>query len=374
MVSLKKLGLIVNPIAGMGGKVGLKGTDGLAILEKAISLGSQPETPKRAIEALEQLSSIKKNFELLTYPNEMGERVAKKCGFKPKVIGKITEGKTTAVDTQKAAKDMLDQKVDLLLFAGGDGTARDIYNTVKDKVVVLGIPSGVKMQSAVYASNPSRAGDLAALYLQDRVINVKEAEVMDIDDEAFREGCVSAKLYGYLKIPYEKMYIQCCKTSSSVNEQFAQVAIAQEIIENMDDDYYYIIGPGTTTRAIKERLKLDYTLLGVDLIYKKNLVEKDLSEKKILEYIEGKQAKIIVTPIGGQGYIFGRGNQQISSEVIRSVGKDNIIIIATNQKINSLDGRPLLVDSGDKEVNQLLSGYFRVTTGYREQVVYRVAF
>jgi len=364
----------VNPIAGMGGKVGLKGTDGQAILEKAISLGSNPETPKRVIEALERLSSIKTKFDMITYPSEMGERVAIKSGFKPKVLGVITDGKTTAEDTQQAAKEMLDHKVDLILFAGGDGTARDIYIAVKDKITVLGIPSGVKMQSGVFASNPLRAGDLATLYLQEKVTDVKEAEVMDINEEAFREGFVSAKLYGYLKIPFEKRYVQCCKTGSSVNEQFAQVAIAQEIIENMDDDYYYIIGPGTTTRAIKERLILDYTLLGVDLVFKKKLVEKDLNEKKILEYIKGKQAKIIITPIGGQGYIFGRGNQQISSEVIRLVGKENIIIIATNQKINSLNSRPLLVDTGDKEINKLLSGYFRITSGYHEQVVYKVAF
>ncbi|MHA1213422.1 MAG: ATP-NAD kinase family protein, partial [Candidatus Heimdallarchaeota archaeon] len=220
----------------------------------------------------------------------------------------------------------------------------------------------------------TRAGDLAALYLQDRVGSVKEVEVMDIDEKAFREGYVSAKLYGYLKIPYEKLFVQCCKMGSTVNEQFAQIAIAQDIIETMDDDYYYIIGPGTTTRAIKERLKLEYTLLGVDLIHKKNLIEQDLNEKEILEYITGKQAKIIVTPIGGQGYIFGRGNQQISAEVIHSVGKKNIIIIATNHKINSLNGRPLLVDTGNQEINQLLIGYSRVTTGYREQVMYKIAF
>jgi len=366
--------LIVNPVAGMGGKVGLKGTDGLEILEKAISLGSLPITPKRTKEALTRLTAIKTQFELITYPDEMGEQIAIDCGFKPKVLGLTTPGKTTAVDTQNAAKEMLQQKVDLILFAGGDGTARDIYNVVKDKVVVLGIPSGVKMQSAVYASSPVRAGDLAALYLQDKVSNVKEVEIMDIDEEAFRKGFVSAQLYGYLRIPYERAYVQCCKTGSTQNERFAQVAIAQEIIENMGDDHYYIVGPGTTTRAIKERLKVEYTLLGVDLIFKKKLIEKDLSEKKILKYIKEKPAKIIITPIGGQGYIFGRGNQQISAEVIRLVGKENIIIIATNQKINSLDSRPLLVDTGDNEVNQLLIGYSRVTTGYREQIIYKVNY
>ncbi len=366
--------MIVNPVAGMGGKVGLKGTDGQEILEKAISLGSEPITPIRTKEALTRLIAIKSQFELVTYPDMMGEQIAIECGFKPKVLGLITPGKTTAEDTQNAAKEMLQQKVDLILFAGGDGTARDIYNIVGDKVVVLGIPSGVKMQSAVYASNPSRAGDLASLYLQDKVSDVKEVEVMDIDEEAFRKGFVSAQLYGYLRIPYESSYVQCCKTGSTQNELFAQVAIAQDIIENMNDDFYYLIGPGTTTRAIKERLKIEYTLLGVDLVFKKKLVDKDLNEKKILKYIKDKSAKIIITPIGGQGYIFGRGNQQISSDVIRLVGKENIIIIATNQKINSLDGRPLLVDTGDKEVNQLLTGYSRVTTGYREQVVYRVNY
>lgn len=364
----------MNPIAGMGGKVGLKGTDGQEILEKAISLGSKPITPKRTKDALGRLVAIKSEFELVTYPDEMGETIAIECGFKPKVLGIITPGKTTAEDTQNAAKEMLQEKVDLILFVGGDGTARDIYNVVKDKVVVLGIPSGVKMQSAVFAKSPIGAGDLTRQFLQDIVTIVQEAEVMDIDEEAFREGFVSAQLYGYLRIPYARAYVQCCKTGSTMNEQFAQVTIAQDIIENMSNDYYYLIGPGTTTKAIKERLKIEYTLLGVDLIYKKKLVEKDLNERKILEYIKEKQSKIIITPIGGQGYIFGRGNQQLSSEVIRLVGKENIIIIATNQKINSLEGRPLLVDTGDEEVNKLLTGYSRVTTGYREQVVYKVDY
>ncbi len=357
----------------MGGRVGLKGTDGLTILEEAKRMGAKPESPKRAVEALKRITSLRNEIELITYPNEMGQDVALSCGFKPKVIGSIKKGKTSGDDTQNASEDLLKLKVDLLLFAGGDGTARDIYNVVKDKIVVLGIPTGVKMHSAVYACNPIRAGDLATLFLRQDVKNVKEAEVMDIDEESFRLGLVSAKLYGFLKIPFERAHVQQMKAGSITNEKYSQEAIAEDIIENLNDKYFYIIGPGTTTRPIMEKLNLDYSLLGVDLIHKGKLIGKDLSEKELSERINRKQVKIIVTPIGGQGYLFGRGNQQISPEIIRQIGKENLLVIATREKINSLNGRPLLVDTGNNEVNQLLSGYIRVTTGYREKAVYKVA-
>ncbi len=195
---------------------------------------------------------------------------------------------------------------------------------------------------------------------------------MDIDEEAYRAGAISAELYGYLKIPFEREYIRGGKTGSSINEKYAQEAIAQDIIDNMEEDWFYIIGPGTTTRPIMEKLKLDYTLLGIDLIHNKKLIEKDLNEKKLIKYIRGKETKLVVTPIGGQGFLFGRGNQQLSSEVIREVGADNIIVIATKQKINSLSGQPFIVDSGDRDLDKSLSGHIVVTTGYKEKVVYRV--
>lgn len=354
--------------------MGLKGTDGLEILKKAKRLGAKPVAHERAKKALKELECLKDRIEIITCSNKMGEEVARQCGFSLRVMKTGKAPLTTASDTKKAAKEMLSLKVDLLFFAGGDGTARDIYDAIGDSLVVLGIPSGVKIHSAVYACNPVAAGELAALYFQGKATEVGEAEVMDIDEEKFRRQILSAKLYGYLRIPFRKRYLQRIKTGSSANEKYSQEAIAFEITENLSDEFRYIIGPGTTTRAIMEKLELDNSLLGIDLFYKKKLIGKDLNERKLMEKIKGKKTILIIAPIGGQGYILGRGNQQLSPEVIRCVGKDNIFIVATKKKINSLYGQPLLVDTGDEETDKELSGYYRIITGYRESIIYKVSY
>lgn len=370
---MKKLGLIINPIAGMGGRVGLKGTDGSDILERARNLGAEPQSEERARIALKGLASFREMIELMTCRNKMGEWVAEDCSFTPEVIDVGAGEKTTAADTQKAARMMRDSGLDLLLFAGGDGTARDVYKAVGGSMVVLGIPAGVKIHSAAFASNPMLAGELAALYLQGKTKRIQEVEVMDIDEEDFRKGILSAKLHGYLRVPFRRDYVQSRKTGSQPDEKYFQEAIASEVVENMEDEFFYIIGPGTTTRAIMDKLGLDNSLLGVDLVHRKKLSGKDLNESELLKRVRGQKTKLIITPIGGQGYLLGRGNQQISPDVILNSGKDNIIIIATAQKIHSLQGRPLLVDTGDKATDQLLSGYFKVITGYRESIIYKVA-
>jgi predicted polyphosphate/ATP-dependent NAD kinase len=377
----KKLGLIVNPIAGIGGRVGLKGSDGAEIQRRALAQGAVPRSLNRAIQALERLRSVG-GLEVLTYPGEMGEDAARACGFAPTIIGSITPGGTTREDTLSAAREMLELGVDLLLFAGGDGTARDIYNAIGERMVVLGVPAGVKIHSAVYGTNPISAGDLAASYLEGRTSALREAEVMDVDEEAFRQGFVSAKLYGYLKVPFQRTWLQGRKAPSSPGEQAAMAAIAADVVSGMADGWLYVIGPGTTTRAITVRLGLDKTLVGVDVIRAERregtgeclgeLVAADVNESQLLVLLEGRKAKIVVTPIGGQGYIFGRGNQQISPDVIRIVGKDNVIVVSTSSKIHSLGGRPLRVDTGDRAVDEMLSGYVRVTTGTNEQIVYKV--
>jgi len=370
-----KIGLIVNPIAGMGGRVGLKGTDGQKILQKAKSLGAISLSPKRTSAALEPLSVIKDNLKIITCPGDMGENETISCGFVPDIINGIKSKETTFADTQKAARILQDRGVDLLLFAGGDGTARDIYVAIGTTLPVIGIPTGVKIHSAVFASSPSRAGELSLLYLQKKIHKLREAEVMDIDEQAFRNDIVKARLFGYLKIPYERRCIQCGKLGSSPSEEIIQKAIAEDIIESMDNDFLYLIGPGTTTRAIMQRLGLSYTLLGVDAVYRKEIMGLDLGEGELLKLInKKKKVKLIITPIGGQGYIFGRGNQQLSPQVIRKVKKENIIIIATYNKIVSLKGSPLLVDTGDLSLDKELNGYVQIVTNYHERAVYRVKF
>ena len=372
--AMKKLGLIVNPIAGMGGRVGLKGSDGNEILKRAKELGAQAEAPERAIRTLKSIAFLKDSIEVVTYPYDMGEEEAITCGIAPKVIGHIKRGKTDANDTFKAARKMEQLAVDLLLFAGGDGTARDIYRAIGDKIPALGIPTGVKMHSAVFAISPKYAGEIARDFLEGNSLGIRltEGEVMDIDEAAFRNNQVSARLYGYLKIPFKENRLQCPKSGGCAGEKEALASIATDVVNNMEDDCLYIVGTGTTTRAVMQKLGLPNTLLGVDAVLNYQLVGSDLNESQLLEVIKDKSTKIIVGVIGGQGYIFGRGNQQISAEVIKKVGKEGIIVLATLDKITTLKGAPLLVDTGDKEIDEHLSGYFQVVTGLGERIVLKV--
>ena len=346
----KTFGFLVNPVAGMGGAVGLKGTDGKAILDKAIALGAKPIAAARAETFLLELSPIKNNINLIVGAGDMGETQAEKCGFAFKVFGE-KKHETNSLDTKTIAQEMLKAHVDLLVFCGGDGTSRDILKVVDTKLPVLGVPTGVKMHSAIFAVNPQAAARAAYRFLRGE-LPLREAEIMDVDEQAFREGRLSAELYGYMLSPYEPHLIQANKLASPMteNEMRNQAAIAIYIIENMKPDAIYIVGPGTTTRTISDLLDQKKTLLGVDLFCGKKIIASDVNEKQIGEAISGKHAQIIVTPIGGQGFIFGRGNQQISAKIIRQVGLDNIIVVATASKLRSL--KSLKVDTGDAELDE----------------------
>ena len=360
----KTIGFIVNPIAGMGGAVGLKGTDGKTILNKAISLGAKPIASQRAETFLSELYLAKQSLKLIVGAGCMGENQAEKCGFTCQVIGERKK-ETTSKDTQNIAKEVVKAGVDLLVFCGGDGTTRDILKAVGMKVPVLGVPTGVKMHSALFAVSPQAAAKVAIRYLWDG-LPLREAEVMDVDEQAFREGRLSAELYGYMLSPYEPHLIQGNKLASPMTESEVrnQAAIAIYIIEEMKPDIIYIVGPGTTTRTIGDLLDAKKTLLGVDLFQNKKIIASDVNEKQILDFISGKAAWIIVTPIGGQGFIFGRGNQQISSKVIRQVGLDNIVVAATKSKLDRL--KSLRVDTGDTELdNELKAHEINVVTDYK---------
>lgn len=378
MIEKRNVGLIINPLAGIGGRVGLKGSDGAEIVKKAFSLGAVPEAPAKAAKALERMKGLADQIRILTWPGPMGEAAALEAGFETKVLGALQGAVTTPEDTENAAKELLAAGAQLILFAGGDGTARNVYHVIRDKVPVIGIPAGVKIHSGVYADTPVHAGDAALLYLSGSArVQVKEAEVMDIDEEAFREDRLSARLYGYMLIPNVRNLMQSAKAGSVSSERDTMLSIASDIVSNMERNTCYIIGPGTTTRAVMDTLGIPNTLLGVDAVLNGELIGSDLNEAGLLALLDrmeeqGVPSKIVVTVIGGQGYVFGRGNQQLSHRVIRRVGKENIVIGATESKLIALNGKPLLVDTGDADVNQMLSGYVKVITAMNRKMAYRV--
>jgi predicted polyphosphate/ATP-dependent NAD kinase len=266
---------------------------------------------------------------------------------------------------------MAEHGVDLLVFVGGDGTARDVFDAIRSRMPVVAVPAGVKIFSSVFATSARAAAEMLDAFVEGTEFT--EEEVLDIDEEAFRADRLSSQLYGYLLVPEVRAFLQPGKAASSMSTsaQVSKRETAAFIIEEMDEETLYLLGPGTTVKAIADEMGLPKTLLGVDAVYAGQLVERDVNETGILNLLERyNNRKIIVTPIGGNGFIFGRGSKQFTPKVIRLVGKENILVVGTRDKVRQLDC--LRVDTGEVELDEVLSGYLKVWVAYREAMVVKV--
>ena len=361
-VEKKCIGLIVNPIAGMGGSVGLKGTDA-GMHGEALALGAQPVAPGRARAFLSHVRRWD-GIQLLVAPGPMGSAYLDAApDVAASEIGTI-DGQTSGEDTKRIAAQMLARGADLIVFVGGDGTARDICDAAGLRVPVVGVPSGVKVYSAIFATSVAAAAALLDAFVLGA--EVGEEEVLDIDEEAFRQGRLDARLYGYLGVPEVPQHLQGGKEASGTGGTTleSQREIAEYVAEGLEPDTLYLLGPGTTVKAVADALGCEKTLLGVDALLDKKTIGTDLNERAILRLLERyPKRKIIVTPLGGNGFVFGRGNRQLSPEAIRRVGTENLILIATRAKLARLPC--LRVDTDDAELNQMLAGYMDVIIGYR---------
>ncbi len=381
---MKRIGFFINPIAGMGGRVGLKGTDGV-VVEEARALGAQPVAPQRAAEALGELARLLLSvsglapIRWLTCSGIMGEETLRSAGFFEENIEIVhtTPGEPTADDTRDAVRSFLMRDVDLIFFCGGDGTARDICRVGgRFKVPILGIPSGVKMYSGVFGTNPVRTAEIVFAFLQGQ-LTTAQADVLDLDEARYREGEWKIQLYHAALTPYEPMYTQSAKALiEDTGDTAAKDAIAEYLLEQFqrEEAELILLGPGSTVKSVGDRWGVEKTLLGIDAVVDAKLAGKDLNERQILDLLgEFKKRKLLLSPIGAQGFVLGRGNLQLSPGVIRAIGLENIIVIATPAKLAHTS--VLRFDTGSVALDYELTRekYIRVVTGYRRRRLVRTA-
>jgi predicted polyphosphate/ATP-dependent NAD kinase len=373
---VSKIGFVVNPVAGMGGKVGLKGTDG--VLKQAIKLGAKPVAPIKAEETIKEFISNYSKVEIqwFTCSGEMGADELEKAGITGmEIIYTPTAKNTTSIDTQNACKKFLEKQVDMILFCGGDGTARDIFEIVSTKIPILGIPSGVKMHSGVFGINTSASAKMLHEFVN-KLLIIGDAEIMDLDEDRYRKGEWNIRLFGIAKGIVEPTYVQVGKTLfESVSDDEIKDELAEHILDEIEQnsDFLFLFGSGGTIDYIARKLDIKNTLLGIDAVYNKKVVDVDLNEKGILKLLEKyPRVKVILSPIGAQGFILGRGNLQLSPKVIRKIGLDNIIVISTPSKLVST---PIIrVDTGDKKLDQLFveKEFIMIVIGYRLSRVVKI--
>ena len=367
----RRLALIVNPIAGMGGAVGLAGTDGERA-ERARELGATGSACERAWSALRALQGIDVVIETCSGP--MGAEIAERAGLRYEVVVDIDRQSTTAADTRRAAATLRDRRVDLLLVAGGDGTARDVLEAVGRDVPVLGIPAGVKMHSAIFAATARTAGEVARAFLTSAAPDalLRDAEVMDRETDGTGEMPASPKLHGFLRVPKISFFVPHAKASSILADERALEGAVQRLVRLTQDEHISLLGPGMTLERVKKAAGCAGSPLAVAAVSSGRCVGRNLNETQILQTIAGKPARLIVGVVGGQGFLFGRGNQQLSPHVIRAVGTQNIVVVAAVEKLLALESGALLVDTGDEALDDELAGFISVIVSAQRTMMFPV--
>jgi predicted polyphosphate/ATP-dependent NAD kinase len=373
----RRLGLVVNPIAGMGGRVALKGTDGERALRVARERGAVPIAPQRAERALRRLAAGGPPLRVLAAPGTMGAELAATAGLEVETTAPAVEpGRDTRpADTRNAVAEMSERGVDLLLFAGGDGTARDIVDTIGADLPLVGVPTGVKMHSGVFAATPDAAGAAASAYLRHPgPAALREAEIADVDEDAARHDRVAARLYGSALVPRQPSLMLGAKTPSTTSADAALDALCAQLAATLPRGRLTLLGPGTTTGRVLSHLRLRGTLLGVDAVRDGELLGADLDEEGILALLDhAHDALLLSGVVGGQGSLFGRGNQQLSPRVLRRLGRDRIQVVAAADKLLHLSPPRLRVDTGDDALDAELCGYVRVHVGPGRTIVMKIS-
>jgi predicted polyphosphate/ATP-dependent NAD kinase len=366
-----RIGLVVNPVAGLGGAVGLKGTDGPDTVAEALRRGGVPEAGPRTRRALERLAARVPGARLTVAPGPLGAGWAADLPLDMDVAA-VAPLTGTARDTRAAVAAMPD--CDLLLFAGGDGTARDVAGAVRPGQAILGVPCGVKMHSGVFAISPEAAGALVAdlLSAENSPTWDDEAEVMDIDEEALRAGRLAPRLFGFARVPLAKARVQAAKGSIREDPAAALMGAAREIVAQMEADTLYAIGPGRSAGAVMHATGHEPTLLGTDALRNGQVVARDARAAELEALAGDGPVRIVLGVTGRQGFLLGRGNQPISRPLIARAGREGLIVLATEGKLRALAQPRLWVDTGDPALDAALSGFIRVRTGAGRDMMMRL--
>ena len=374
-----RVGILVNPDAGLGGKLGFKGSDGRA--KEARAAGAEDRAGPRMSQCLSKLEQLLKsglnrtniNPEFLTWQGRMGGDWL--AGFDFTNLGS-SPIESSAGDTSNLVNDLISNQVDVILYAGGDGTTRDIVNALKgNETPLIGVPGGVKMHSGCFATTPNAAAEVLLSFLQGDLLS-SITEVMDLDEEVYLKGEWKVRMYGEAWTPSSPRFMQGSK-------QQVERASEDEIIEGLanhisdlikeNDKLMIIWGSGGTITRIGRHLGLELTLLGID-IYHNGEIFSDLNEQQLLEKIEPYEGEklLLLSPMGGQGFLIGRGNLQLSPNVLRAIGHESILGIATPSKLIGLNF--LRIDTGDPELDLTFQEkrFIKLLQGYRTTRVIRV--